>query len=69
MRAASSRAAGQKVRVDVRFGDVRDLQVVLGGRAEVDVGVAIRIDDDRLADVRAADQITGLREQRFEESF
>ena len=55
--------------MDVGFGDVRDPQLRRRGGIDVLLHVAIRIDDDRLAGGRAANQVTVLRDQRLKEPF
>ena len=56
------RSAGEKISVDMRLENVRNIQFSFGGCVGVDTGFDRRIDDDRLPGFLAGDQITGLRE-------
>ena len=54
--------AGEKVRVNVRLGDVRDAQLLGGGRGKIRLEIAQRVDHERLAGRFGADHVTGLRQ-------
>ena len=62
-------AARQKVRMDVRFGHMRDSDTLVARRLDVLIGVAVGIDDDGLAGDGAADQVAGLSQFGLEEAF
>ena len=58
---------GDEVGVQVRFDDVLDLQPLLLGGVEVDIDVALRINDRR--DAFRTDQIGSVRQAPQEEMF
>ena len=62
-------AAGHEIRVDVRFGDVRNARMLRLGCLDVLLRVAIWIDHDRFTGIGAADEITRLRELQLEETL
>src|SRR5688500_4920168 len=62
-------ASRDKVRMDVRLRDVRDPHLRSLGRANVLLGVAIRVENERLAGRLAAEEIARLRELVVVEAF
>jgi hypothetical protein len=62
-------ASTHEVRVDVRFGHVRDAYRLGRGGRDVLGGITIRIDDDRLARGFAADEIARLGELGVDMSY
>ena len=55
--------------MNVRLRHLRDAEALLRGGADVLIDIAVRVDHDRLAGFRTADQVTGLRQGRFKEAF
>jgi hypothetical protein len=52
--------AGNEVRVDMSFGDVRDPEPLGLGRPQVRIGVAVGIDHDGFATAGAPDEVACL---------
>jgi hypothetical protein len=47
--------------MNMRFRDVSDSHTLFGGRPDVGVDVAVRVDNERLTGLHCRNQVTGLR--------